>query len=865
MLYGKRRLSSCVLDLDTGRIEHSDGRLETLTGVELKLLRYLDAHEGKIISTDELHTEVWGYSSRTQTRAASKAASRLRKKIEPDPGNPIHLIRYQREGFSFHSERLRSPPASAPETAAAKADPGFVGRASELSAIREGLQEVAVVTLWGIGGVGKSRTAEAHLHAHGAEYPGGSFVVPLAAARTSMDVLVLVGQALGLSARVTELAEQLPHALASRGRCLLLLDNVEQITEATAALVRRWQDTAPQARFLVTSRQPLGLHGERVISLEGLLPADASTLFKARMRNAIAAADEPTIAALVEQLDHLPLAIEMAATRTDILSPAQLLSQLQSRFRLLSHRRHDLPERHRSLYNTLLWSWQLLSEEEQHALMAASLLEAPFTAEAAEAIFPQQEQWTLDLLQSLRECCMLQRCVAADGKISLSLLISIRDFGRQKLTEHEAEADPEHTLRAGVLSRLAAHYAPVQTEKDETLGALKRWQDELGNFLVGARQRYSIDDAVQCGMNAMDIYFWSGAFRSGLTLGKELLACDGMDAALRAQLQLQLARLHRMLSQHEDARRCVEAALAFAETGDHASIKIQARLYRGNIAYSSGDFTQALEELTAALALEEAHGEGTSEYTIRGNIAAILLAQGRLDDAQAHLMVSLSLVRQHDQPMGEGVVLSRLGSLCYSRQQYQQAISYTLQALEIHRERGNRIWEAISLGNLGTNYERCDQPERALLYFRDARALHEQLGNRFGSCITAVYTGELLRRQGEQEEAHVSLLGALTLAKHLDSNELLCRAHLALTRLGLATGQLALAQEHIDAGLHAARQLSANTFLTELIACEGLLALHRDDRAHATAARSRAGDLLSQAAPRESLQALIAALDVETG
>ena len=173
------------------------------------------------------------------------------------------------------------------------------------------------------------------------------------------------------------------------------------------------------------------------------------------------------------------------------------------------------------------------------------------------------------------------------------------------------------------------------------------------------------------------------------------------------------------------------------------------------------------------------------------------------------------------------------------------------------------MWEAISLGNLGTNYERCDQPERALLYFREARALHKQLGSLFGSGVTAVYIGELMRRQGDLDEAHVSLLGALEVAQRLDSDDLRCRARLALARLGLVAGPPALAQEHIDAGLSAAQRLSAASFLSELAACDGLLALGRGERESAMDALSRARDLIAQATPQESLQALSAALEAE--
>ena len=162
----------------------------------------------------------------------------------------------------------------------------------------------------------------------------------LAQARSLDSVLQAVAVALDVPLGTDPVA-QLGRAIADRERCLLILDNFEQVTRHAAATVGRWLDVAPQARFVVTSREVLGLRGEHTLALDALAPAEAAELFHERALAALSsyqrsAAGDRAVAQLVHLLDGLPLAIELAAPRVRVMAPAQLLARMGDRFRLLA-------------------------------------------------------------------------------------------------------------------------------------------------------------------------------------------------------------------------------------------------------------------------------------------------------------------------------------------------------------------------------------------------------------------------------------------------------------------------------------------------------------------------------------------------
>src|SRR5215469_17291334 len=313
----------------------------------------------------------------------------------------------------------------------------FIGRLAERGLLRQMVLDEALVTLTGIGGCGKTRLALESASDVLAEFGNGVFFVDLSAVADPMLVGQAVAGALGL-----QMPDTTPAALAdyfSERETLLILDNCEHVLDACADLADALLgQRCPRLRMLATSREPLGVDGERVLPVPSLnIDAEAVTLFADRARDArpglrVDPASEGTISAICRRLDGIPLAIELAAARVAHMAPAEILERLDDRFRLLVGGRRRI-QRHQTLTAALDWSYQLLSPDEQQLLCRLAVFRGSFPLRAAEAICHAR---ALDLLGSLvsKSLVSLEDHTAA---VRYRLHESVRLYAEDKLAALE--------------------------------------------------------------------------------------------------------------------------------------------------------------------------------------------------------------------------------------------------------------------------------------------------------------------------------------------------------------------------------------------------------------------------------------------
>ena len=265
------------------------------------------------------------------------------------------------------------------------------------------------MSVLGFGGIGKTRLVTRYGRSCLGEFPGGVWFCDLAPARSLDGVVSVVAQGLGVPLGRDDPVVQLGHAIAGRGRCLVILDNFEQVMRHAQTTLGRWLDRAEQACFVVTTREVLGLPGEDVLALPPLPPADGIVLFVQRAKTARSdfdpgTQDQPAIAPLVNLLDGLPLAIELAAARVRVMQPRLLLQRMSERFKLLVSKGGRL-DRQSTLRAAFDWSWDLLPPHEKAALAQLSVFEGGFTLEAAEAVIDlaafDDAPWTVDAIDAL--------------------------------------------------------------------------------------------------------------------------------------------------------------------------------------------------------------------------------------------------------------------------------------------------------------------------------------------------------------------------------------------------------------------------------------------------------------------------------
>lgn len=325
----------------------------------------------------------------------------------------------------------------------------FIGRSRELREVSALLtdDQTRLVTLTGPGGTGKTRLAMQAMAEVAERFPAGVWWVALDALRSHELVLSAAAAALGATGDV---------ATHVGDRALVVaFDNFEHVMDAAPRLAELIA-SCPRLVLVVTSREPLRIRGEREYAVPALARSEAAQLFAAdaRRHGAAIAEDDPAIREVCARLDDLPLAIELAAARTKILSVAQIVSRLEQRLPLLTTGARDAPARQRTLRGAIEWSHELLGPDEQHLFARLAVFRGGWTIEAAEAVVGAD----LDVLHSL-----VEKSLVRHGGDRFSMLETIREYAAERFTE-----DPDaSTIRA----RHAAFFHRLAIDQEEaTLG-----------------------------------------------------------------------------------------------------------------------------------------------------------------------------------------------------------------------------------------------------------------------------------------------------------------------------------------------------------------------------------------------------------
>ena len=263
----------------------------------------------------------------------------------------------------------------------------FIGRESEVARLPDLMvTDHQLVTVLGPGGMGQSRLAIHYASKYLDLYGGGAWFVDLSSAHDLEAILAATGAALNVPLADEDgdqAIERLGHAIAGRDHVLMIFDNFEQVVSLAEKCFKVWLRLAPNARFIVTSQRRLSLRAESVLELDPLSGNHGLDLFVAcarKVRKSFKLKDDERelVQEIVRRLDGIPLAIELAAARTSVLSPQKLLKRLSKRFALLQSRDQDLSDRQRTLSSAIEWSWSLLEPWEQEALAQCSVFQGGF-------------------------------------------------------------------------------------------------------------------------------------------------------------------------------------------------------------------------------------------------------------------------------------------------------------------------------------------------------------------------------------------------------------------------------------------------------------------------------------------------------
>jgi predicted ATPase len=370
--------------------------------------------------------------------------------------------------WGLRAPGLRSPapvlpgPSSAAHNAPASNLPArptrLIGRAAELAQAQEWLLSHRLVTITGVGGAGKTRLAIAVGEEELARRSQGVWFTDLTAVLNEGDVPGAIASALGLVLTTDDTTRQVIAYLADKS-ALLILDNCEHLIDACATFAAAFLAAAGRSVILATSREVLGVDGEQVMQLASLSAASSGSAASAAVQlfveraTSIApdfhldAGNEVAIQALCEHLDGMPLAIELAAARITVMTPAELLAGLNNRFALLTGGRRR--QRQRTLEATLDWSYNLLAPELQRAFRALGVFVGGFDLEAVMAVTGLARNGALDALEALVAKSLVVR-MPCDGAARFGLLETLKAYAEDRLVQADEAA--------GVRDRHLAHF-----------------------------------------------------------------------------------------------------------------------------------------------------------------------------------------------------------------------------------------------------------------------------------------------------------------------------------------------------------------------------------------------------------------------
>jgi predicted ATPase/class 3 adenylate cyclase len=599
----------------------------------------------------------------------------------------------------------------------------FVGRHGDLAeACRLLREQVRLLTLTGPGGIGKTRLALQVAAELAEAFPDGVFFVALAPVSDPGLVVSTIAQTLAVrEAAGRSLLESLIWHISGR-RVLVVLDNFEQVLSA-APVVAGLLGACRQLKVLITSRATLRVSGEQEypvppLSLpdvrqteasEDLMSSEAVALFVERARAVdpgFAVTDEnaAALADICRRLDGLPLAIELAAARSKLLSPQALVSRLERRFELLQGGPRDLPVRQQTLRATIDWSYALLDAGEQSLFARLAVFAGGCTLEAAEAVCGLEDRPdVLAGLAALIDKNLLQSRDGIDGDRRVQMLETVREYALERLGERR-ETDEVARRHAAYYLRLAeqaelevlgprqqAWYERLAADLDNLRGALA-WslvhrEAEVTGRLAAALMPFWISRGhVSEGLRWLEAALEHRGRLSRSTLAKALFA--------KAFLLLQVG------AQHGQANALLEESLVlFQELGDR-TWTVRSVSVLGQAAVRAREFERglALREQAVALARDEA-----DEWNLAMALLNLGLSRLQVEDharAQAALEESLELHQALGDVEGVAQVLDALGMLALAEGNYTQATSLLEEALALARKLGHVLQIADFMADL---------------------------------------------------------------------------------------------------------------------------------------------------------------------
>lgn len=772
-----------VTRLKETRLRAIENRLEAM----LELGRHEEAVEelGVLVTQHPLREKLRGQQmlalyrsgrAAEALRAYEKAKQTLGEElgIEPSPA----LAELEEKILFGEAELLRAPVAQPTVSMVPAPTNKLIGRGRELSDIEELIGESRLVTLIGIGGVGKTRLAQefARDAQHGHE---AVWWVELAGAQTADEVVDEVMESIGATPRTGESNVDAVVSYLERRRALVVLDNCEHLADPVARLVSTILEMAPAVTFLITSRIPLRLTGEslyRVPRLEtrstgddaesGISPAARFLAELAATRGQrIDPGDLGTIASIATRLEGVPLALELAVARLAVLTPTELDRRLEESLAVLGSTGLDQPEHRQTMSSTIDWSVELLSESAASLFARLGVFKGGATIEAIESVCGNGDPisgTTIATIEELVSASLIEKHTA-DGHTRFTMLDAVADVARTRMAQSPVatRAHQEH----------ASYYADFSERSAEELIGIDqsfhfaRFDVEEENLRAGLAWARDHDPnaAVRLVVGLGEYLFRRGRYGEAQRILQDVIDLPDVDEtpALAAVIGT-LAELDVLVGDTSSARKLVDRQLSVADSSSAFTALVRARLTESSILWSEGQTRRSVEVLAAALDDLGPRSDPLAVYVLR-QLGRRYLQVGRRD--QVPRMIShLRWWSDAGHPLAIGAVAELEGGLALYVPDYEEAERRLGSAADSLRAIDARI-ELAEVLNQASNVAlaRLDQDMSTHLAFEALDLARESLAKGVEAQALSMI-GWALLRSGRPDVARRNLATAIELA-----------------------------------------------------------------------------------------------------
>ncbi len=710
----------------------------------------------------------------------------------------------------------------------------FIGRTRHIQAIGELLKEEdkRLITLLGPGGIGKTRLSVTIGKTLKTAFEHGVCFVPLDAVTDHEQVPLYIVQGLGLKGRQKGL--WIPEILdfLQEKEFLLILDNLEQILES-ASFIDQIIRNCPGVKILATSRETLDLSYEIEYPLDGLnrpnpriypdpqglLVFDAIDLFVQKARAArpdfqLTRENSRTVVEICQELEGLPLPIELAAARIKLFSPELILEELQQSTNLLRTRSKDVISRHQTIRNTVKWSYDLLNAEEKELFQQLALFRSGFTLTAIESVCSHHD--ALEVVELFINKSLIVKGEEIAGIQRFRMLKVIRDFGLEQLADNPNRSDYNANFTAFFLD-----FLEKGNLKYEDAGQSK-WIALIGaeyENLIATLEWLAGNRPEQAGR--LGVMFWRfhlnrGFLREGLDMIETLLKLHLAEKKTNAQLLEGAGVIAQNLGNYLDAKGYLKRCLdLWRELQDKTEIT-KALNNLGWVEWRLGNYDQSISYSENAIALSGELGDLQAKAKSLNNLAWTYMRQGLFEQKEELQRQILEIHSTAGDEKGIAFAKTNLGWALLETGKIAEAETLLEESVELYKKLQHQQLLTFTYAIKAFCLYEQQKPEEARELLEKYCLVHfERIGDVWGIALCLDKLGDICREAGNYADARSAFQKSLAIHRSTHSKYGAARSSLGLSRLQWADGEFAEAGKSLNTSLALAAEMGANQLLTE--------------------------------------------------